>query len=200
MSDRPKFEEIDVERINIVESDGTRRMTISNNARFPDPLLEGTSLDRAGQRGAGLLFLNEEGFECGGLVYAGREREGTSAGLFFDRFHNDQVIGMQYAETPDGYSSMFTIQDRELIDIETVAQRVAAESDDAGRASVIEEELGKAPMRVAIGRDQNGSAAIYLMDSKGKPRILMMVDASDEPTLQFLDAEGNVTFSLPPKD
>ena len=52
---RPKFEEIDVERINIVEADGKLRMTISNQERVPDPVINGNTYAgaRRGSRARG---------------------------------------------------------------------------------------------------------------------------------------------------
>jgi hypothetical protein len=200
MTDRPKFEEIDVERINVREPDGTLRMTISNNARSADPELEGTPLDRTGSRGAGLLFFNDNGTECGGLSYGGHAREDASAGFFFDRFGGDQTVGIQYIEGPDGrYGSAFFVQDRPVVDKQAVIDRIASAPPEQHEA-ILHEELGPAPMRAAMGRNQDGSSGIYLLDSKGNARIVLTVDASDTPHILLLDAEGNVTYSLPPED
>jgi hypothetical protein len=54
-------------------------------------------------------------------------------------------------------------------------------------------------MRAAMGRNQDGSSGIYLLDSKGNARIVLTVDASDTPHILLFDADGNVTFSLPPE-
>src|SRR5687767_7640344 len=106
-----KFEEIDVERINVREPDGTLRMTIAGNARTPDPLLEGTDMDRTGTRGAGLLFFTDEGFECGGLVYTGKDGE-AAASLTYDRYRTDQVIQVAYGERDGAWEGGLVIQDR----------------------------------------------------------------------------------------
>src|SRR5688572_14476910 len=42
-SQKTRFTEIDVERINVVEKDGKLRLTISNAARLPDPIIGGKS-------------------------------------------------------------------------------------------------------------------------------------------------------------
>ena len=68
---RTRFTEIDVERINVVEKDGKLRMTISNSARLPDPIIGGKSYPLRGGTGAGsagLIFFNDEGNENGGLA------------------------------------------------------------------------------------------------------------------------------------
>jgi len=67
-SHKVKFEEIDAERINIVEN-GKLRLTISNNERSPGPILGGHYMKtREGKRGAGFIFFNDEGDECGGMT------------------------------------------------------------------------------------------------------------------------------------
>lgn len=78
-----KFESIDVERINIIESDGTVKMVITNAAHFPT---KGDSINNTvyhqRKKRAGMLFFTEDGKECGGLIYDGSTNEnGHSAGL-----------------------------------------------------------------------------------------------------------------------
>src|SRR2546427_3070101 len=75
---KTRFEEIDVERINVVEKDGTLRLVISNKARGPDPVVSGKTYPRTGGNRAGFIFFNDEGNEDGGLVYGGRrDRDGS---------------------------------------------------------------------------------------------------------------------------
>jgi hypothetical protein len=199
MTERPKFEEIDVERINVREPDGTLRLTISNKARSPDPDLEDTPFDRTGKRDAGLLFFNDIGRECGGLAYGGTQRGDAGAGLFFDRFSSDQTIGVVYTEGPqDKYGASFFVQDRPVMDRDALIARLSAVPADELEAALVK-ETGNAPMRVAMGRDKDGSAGVFVMDSAGRPRIMLTVDASDNPRILMLDADGNVTFSLPPE-
>jgi hypothetical protein len=44
---------------------------------------------------------------------------------------------------------------------------------------------------------EENAAAVILMDAQSRPRIRMVVDASNKPSLQFLDEHGKVTQSLP---
>jgi hypothetical protein len=50
---------------------------------------------------------------------------------------------------------------------------------------------------VFVGRNQKNDAEVSLMDTKGKPRIVMSVDAANNPSLQFLDEQGKPTYTLP---
>jgi len=61
-----KFEEIDVERINIVEKDGTLKMVISNKARQHPGIVNGKVIERKNQRPPGMIFFNQLGDEMGG--------------------------------------------------------------------------------------------------------------------------------------
>ncbi|WP_305824277.1 hypothetical protein [Massilia brevitalea] len=66
------FDEITVGRINIVEPDGTKRIILSNKAQFPGDFLQGKEGARPDRRDvAGMLFINEEGTENGGLIQKG---------------------------------------------------------------------------------------------------------------------------------
>jgi hypothetical protein len=194
-----RFEEIDVERINVREPDGTLRATIASNARQPDPVLEGTPDDRTGSRGAGMLFFNDEGFECGGLVFGGKDGE-ASASLTFDRYGTDQIVQFAYGEREGMYEAGMVVMDRpatpitDLIEEQRRIKRLPQEEQTAA----IERMSEGLAARIVIGRGPDGRAGVLLNDSKNRPRIRLEVDGNDEPRLQFLDADGNVTFSLPP--
>src|SRR5688572_21997591 len=103
-SQKTRFTEIDVERINVVEKDGKLRLTISNAARLPDPIIGGKSYPLRGGTGAGsggMIFFNDDGNENGGLVYAGRQ---TATGhranghLTFDQFDQDEALSFTYSD------------------------------------------------------------------------------------------------------
>jgi hypothetical protein len=68
-SDRQKFAEIDVERINLVEPDGTLRMVISNKSKFPGIIIKGKETPHPDRNTAGMLFFNDEATENGGLIF-----------------------------------------------------------------------------------------------------------------------------------
>lgn len=57
-----KFEEIDVERINVVEKDGKVKMVISNAARQHPGAVDGKLIPREQGRAAGMIFFNERGY------------------------------------------------------------------------------------------------------------------------------------------
>ena len=73
---KQRFEEIDVERINLVGKDGRVQLVLANKERLPDPVIDGKTLKRSGLPTPGLIFYNDEGDECGGLIFGGGRREG----------------------------------------------------------------------------------------------------------------------------
>lgn len=89
---RPRFEEIDVERINIVDADGKVRMAISGRDRFPGWVVRGKEFPGRPKH-AGIIFYNDDGEECGGLVFGN-----WGIGLMFDQRDQDQIIGLMYSE------------------------------------------------------------------------------------------------------
>jgi len=52
---------------------------------------------------------------------------------------------------------------------------------------------------VYVGRDASKAAVLNLSDRNGKPRLRLTVDSLGTPSLEFLDATGNVTSRLPEK-
>ena len=68
-----EFDEITVHRIKVVEPDGTLRMVISNHDKFPGVIVRGKELGPNRRPGAGILFLNNEGTENGGLTFGGHQ-------------------------------------------------------------------------------------------------------------------------------
>jgi len=90
------FKEINVERINIIESNGDLKLVISNSNRQHQGIINGKPLPKR-ERQAGLIFFNSVGDECGGLVYDGDDKE---AGLVLsvDKYRDDQVMQLRYVE------------------------------------------------------------------------------------------------------
>src|SRR5712692_11552881 len=101
-SRKQKFEEIDVERINIVEKDGKLRMVISNEARQHPGIVDGKIIERKGQRPPGMIFFNHLGDEMGGLIFGDNGGNGHFGSLTFDKVRNDQVIGFRDLESDNG--------------------------------------------------------------------------------------------------
>jgi len=205
-----RFTEIDVERINVIEPNGTLRLVISDKARFPDPVVGGKSYAlRSGAKRAGMIFFNDEGNENGGLVYAGR-KEGTgyaaSASLTFDQFDQDEAVALSYNDNSGRRTAGLTISDRAEEPIQPCADsvfRVMQVADTAERSrgvarmrTMCAAALSGTP-RVALGKSAAKAAYVVLSDRAGKPRLRFAVDSLGDPSIEFLDATGRVTSRVP---
>jgi hypothetical protein len=210
-SQKQKFTEIDVERINVVEKDGKLRMVISNRDRSIGPIYKGKPFGYPGGTRPGIIFFNDEGTENGGLTFTGkREADGTfraSSGFSFDQFNQDQILYFQYNDNNGRRNTGLTIADRANVDIyDLVAERDSIQKAiPAGPARDSAMVKWAAPrngvplvaQRVYVGRDASKAALVNLSDRNGKPRLRLMVDSLGTPSLEFLDASGNVTSRLP---
>jgi hypothetical protein len=212
-SQKQKFTEIDVERINIVEKDGKLRMVISNRDRSIGPIYKGKPFGYKGGSRPGIIFFNDEGTENGGLTFTGkREADGTyraSSGFSFDQFNQDQVVYLQYNDNNGRRNMGFTVADRIDTDIyDLVAERdsiMKAVPEGPAQTAALQkwaQPRNGVPIvaqRVYVGRDAAKAALVNLSDRNGKPRLRLMVDSLGAPSLEFLDAAGTVTSRLPEK-
>ena len=209
--ERQRFEEIDVERINVVEPDGSYRMVISNRPRSIGPIYKGEPFGYPGGTRPGIIFFNDEGTENGGLTFTGSEEaDGTYAsrlGMSFDQFNQDQVVVLEYADQNGAMRKGLTIGDRAHVDIfDLVQQRdsivnslPAGAARDSALAAWAQPRDGVplyAP-RVFIGRDPNRASVLNLADPMGRPRLRLRVDSLGVASIEFLDEDGQVTARLP---
>lgn len=174
-----EFEEINVERINIVSPDGTHRLVIANKDRFPPPVLDGVVLDLPRSVvPAGMVFYDEAGNERGGIGVMEVPGRGEQAGMIFD-YQNSEAVGIGRYESADGETYIASIQ---------INDRIPLGSD-------IMEVGTAAPPRIHL-TNINGRAAIELNDSEGKTRIRLFVNPDGTSGIEMLDDEGKVVSNL----
>ena len=70
-----KFDEVTVQRLNVVDANGTLRLVLSNKDRMHPGVIDGETINRP-RPVAGLLFFNDAGDEVGGLTFTGQEMNG----------------------------------------------------------------------------------------------------------------------------
>lgn len=199
-SRKQKFEEIDVERINVVEKDGKLKMVISNRERQPDPITAGKILPRDG-KSPGMIFYNDQGDECGGLIFSGQKKEGgygAFSGLMLDQYQQDQILGLSYADDNGRRRAGLIVWDRPNIPNPEYNERLAAAAKmPAGPEREATMKTLRAPARMFVGRGRNGSPTVELYDSEEKPRVRIFIDAAGNPKLEFRDSSGKVIQTLP---
>lgn len=203
MIQNQKFEEIDVERINIVEKDGKLRMVISNQLRQHPGTMDGVTFDdRKGQRPAGMIFFGEKGDEIGGFVFDGNTGKGQGGSLTFDKFRGDQTIQLIHEEDKhENYFAGLKMNDQNtpLTDLISKQKEISKLPKEAQAVAyqVLRENGILMTERLKIGRDYDKSSVIKLKDAKGKVRIELKVEANGDSKLSFLDGFGKVIHSLP---
>lgn len=204
---RQRFDEIDVERINVVEPDGRLALVIANEQRLPGVWMDGREHgEREGMNG--LIFFNSEGDESGGLIHwSERTPEGIRAGgqLSFDRFESDQVVALNYTENPGWYGAGLTVSHFPLAS----TKEWLATRDSIGRLPEGERDAALRALRrrfMAEGKwetkrmfvgEEGRASLLRLNDRRGRPRVQLMVDSLDVPRLEFLDTLGAVVHTLP---
>lgn len=194
-----RFEEISVERINVIEADGSRKLVISNAARLPDPVIAGETLER-GFDFPGIIVYNEEGDEVGGWGFSGRKVDGKVQAfnsLSFDQYQQDQTLQLVYSDESDYRLVGMRIKDRPDIPAAEHKRRldeVLAMPEGAERERLLAPL--RAPDRLFVGKS-GGKSGTWVFDQQGRARIKLMVDDSGNPALEFLDADGNVIQRLP---
>jgi len=200
---KQKFGEIDVERINVLDKDGKLRMVISGKDRQHPGIAEGKVLDRE-RKVAGILFFDQAGDECGGLLFDENGGKGHFVSLTYDKVHHSETMRLQHLESDDGqYSAGLEIWDRANLpqsESRANAQRIQKMPEGAEKEAAIKRFIDNGEdgaQRIAVKKLRDKTAIIALADTKGKPRIRMLVAPDGTPKLDFLDENGKVTYSLP---
>ncbi|RFP65285.1 hypothetical protein D0N36_09490 [Hymenobacter lapidiphilus] len=197
--DKPvRFGEINVERINLVERDGTVKMIMSNKERFPQGVtIDGQHIDYA-RTNPGMLFYNEKGEECGGLIFGGnKDKDGkVSAGghLSFDRFGQDQVIALNYQQQGSGYQAGLTFSDAPEESMAVTEAKYKNATPEEKKQAQREGKLGL-QRRMFVGTTMGRSSALVMADQRGETR-LMLVANNDQSLLDFKDSQGRTRLSI----
>ena len=200
------FGTISARRINIVEPDGTVRLTISNRSDFPGAWNRGKEYPRPDRReAAGMLFMSEEGTEQGGLIWgAGQLPDGSIQNhvhLSFDQYEENQVFAIDAGQEGKDKFSRITMVDQGTYAIEEkrkaneAIEKLPSNEQDAAWEKFFATHRSDVK-RIELGRAPDGSVGLELRDSNGKVRMLLSVRPNGEPILQFLSENGRVLREL----
>lgn len=195
------YDEIDVRRINMHESDGTVRMIISGADTSPGIIVKGRELPHPNRRSAGIIFYNDEGTENGGLIFGGTNKGGQVENyghLSFDQYEQDQVVVLEQDEENGGRKAGLSFFDRP--DAALPWDLVPKENTPEGHAAF--EKLAKAggfgQSRLFIGKTDGHTSTVSLRDEKGRPRLVITVTADGKASIDFLDESGKTVRTLTP--
>jgi hypothetical protein len=203
-----EFERIRVHRIDIVEPDGTPRLIIADRAKYPRSFYHGHEIDRPDRTdSAGMLFINDEGTEDGGLIYGGATADGKRSSfshLSFDQYEQDQTVVMGTALNPDGSRmagfSLHDMPDESLTPaLMEEVERIRAMPHGDARAAAWAAYQKKHPFgqeRAALARDLDGSVGLALKDKDGRVRLQLKVGDDGNPVIALLDEKGQIRRSI----
>lgn len=200
-----KIDELTVQRLNVVDANGTLRLVISNKDRMHPGVLDGITINRP-RPVAGLLFFSDEGDEVGGISFSGQERDGqrrAGGQIAFDQFKQDQTVAISYSETNGQRTAGLQVWDRSDTRLSELIKKLNdanAIQDQAAREKAVQTARATAPpgpRRVFVGKNADRSATVSLADAKGQPRLLLKVDAEGNASIDFLDESGKTIHRLP---
>ncbi len=199
-----RFKTIDVERINVRESDGTLRFVLASRDAFPGSFDRGKEIPRPDRRhAAGMLFLNDEGTENGGLIWAGQKNAAgevnAGASLTFDRYGNDQTVQLLQTDngTHDGSALIFSDRPATPFDHAAIAKAQSLTDPAARDQAMSAAGVGGAP-RLFVGRSRDRNAVVMLQDEAGRPRLIMSVEPNGGSAILFLNEQGEIVRRIAP--
>jgi hypothetical protein len=196
------FTELDVQRINVREPDGTLRMTISNTATAPGLIFKGKEHAFPNRQAAGILFFNDEGTENGGLLFGGAKkgRNASSGGhLSFDQYEQDQVISLDQTEEYGRRRAGLTFFDRPVtpLPLELLDKMNTPDGDAAFEK--LKEAGGFGYPRLFIGKTENRASTVILRDAKGLARLRLTVTPAGAASIEFIDESGKIVRRIAEK-
>ena len=213
-NENQKFGTIDVERINIVEADGTVKMIITNVEQFPngETIINDKAINKNRKKRSGMLYFNEDGLEAGGLIYDGAKNEnGHSSGLSltYDRYDGDQVMQLITTDEARGdertVSSSLRFSDRtanvSIEETHKIFAEIESIKDKKLRRQKYREYsdqglIGGTP-RILLGKTSGQNNGLFLFGNDGKRKGNFYVDKDNNVKLEVYDDQGNVTNSWP---
>jgi hypothetical protein len=204
------FEQLNVQRLNILEPDGKPRVIISNRKLFPGLYWGGKEYKHHSRNTGGFLFFNQQGDEVGGMTFdADKEGDKWSAGasMTFDQYQQDQTIGLMYSEQDGKRAAGLRVWDRpnaNMLPAIELSDRAANAKTDTEREKIRAEMMelaktwGPQGERLFAGKVLEDSV-VRLADKQGRPRLVLKVDGAGEPSVEFLDEAGKVVRRIPEK-
>lgn len=171
-----EFATLRAERIDIVTSQGVRRLVISNDERMPGPVIDGKEGVRSISP-AGLVFYDARGNENGGIAITDTDKGKLNAFLF--DYDKNEAIGAWRRVTPAGEASAGIMV-----------------NEPAPAEMAFNDAISRDWGRILI-QNQERNSEILLRDPQGRTRIALRVDKGGDAWIEVLDAEGRQLFRTP---
>ena len=122
----------------------------------------------------------------------------------FDQHRGDQVLGLISDENQNGRTAGMTVWDRPDLPLPDVVRRYEAiQALPAGaERTKLESEFeaccaGFGATHVFVGKTRGRDAMLALADARGRERLRLIVTAGGDARIEFVDAQGRLTSTLP---
>lgn len=199
-----KFDEIEVKKITVIGDNNLPRMVLSNETRQHSGRLNGKEMEKR-QRPSGIIFFNNQGDECGGLVYQSKLKDGKIvSGMSFtmDNYNDDQVVqilndeyyadgksyiqrGININQYPVG--SNMEERNKKIEEINKITDKV----ERTKKLNELWDKEGSVN-RLFIGRTKGNSSGLFLSGPDGKPKMMIYVDDKGNPKITTLNDKGEM--------
>jgi hypothetical protein len=153
----------------VVDENGRQRFLVSTTK--PVGILDGQEYERHGREGTYVVYNDQNGSEKGGIV-AGED----GATITLDYANADAIhLETDWSDTSGG------------------ARIFLNHMPDPGKHPA---EVGRYRQAIELFCHTDEGAGLRICDSRGRPRIVLQVDASDQVGIRVLDADGNTVTDL----
>jgi hypothetical protein len=196
------FAEIDVQRINVREPDGTLRMTISSSATAPGLIFKGIEHPFPNRQAAGILFFDDEGTENGGLLFGGAKKgQNASSGghLSFDQYQQDQVISLDQTEEHGRRRAGLTFFDRPSAPIPLDLLDRINTQEGSDEFETLSKAGGFGYARLFIGKNEERDSTVILRDARGLARLKLTVTPAGAASIEFMNETGKIVRRITEK-
>jgi hypothetical protein len=198
------FKLLTAERVDIVEPDGKIRMTISNRESQHPGTIDGKVLPKR-DRPAGMIFFNDDGDECGGLVYDG-DKKSASMTYSIDQYHNDQIMHLEYSQDNAGVKPQRSYglklwdkyDDFTTTNLMAYVDSLHKLNDTNAYNAGIQKLKASGRLtneRLFVGKNKDGEVGLFLRDAKGRARLKIYINQQNQPIMETLDENGQVIAS-----
>jgi len=215
--------ELTVQRLNVVEKDGTLRLVLASKDRFPGPTIGGIEYSKEVRTKplpvAGMVFYNDEGDEMGGIVWGGgkmgKDKTKQLSLVAMDAYRQNEVLSIGTLEEDGKRKIMIACWDRPYDPegfewaLKKSEEALKFKEKEPDRYKKIEKEIEEyiekhegewEVPRFFLLKNDDGSVSIRMSDRKGRERIRIEVDPEGNPSILLLDSNGKVLARLPERE
>lgn len=198
------IDEIITKKITIVGENNIPRMVLSNENRQHSGRMNGKDWPKR-ERPSGIIFFNNQGDECGGLVYQAKEKDGKlTSGMSFtmDNYKDDQVVqilndeyynnGNAYIQRGiniNQYPSGTNLEERNKK--LNIINKIRDENERNSKLDELWRKEGSVN-RLFLGRTKGNSSGLFLSGPDGKPKMMIYVDENGNPKIQTFNDKGEI--------